>query len=186
MKKKLCALALCALVLCGCGVGPTSTSAPSSAPESAQEVPEAPPEPTALERARERLAALTVEEKVGQMFFARRPERGSAEDAAAWHLGGYVLFGRDYEDSEGNYLTQEAFLQNIQADQTAAKADTGIPLLIGSDEEGGTVTRASRNPNLSSRRPSSLPRPCWPRAARRPWRRTPPTSPRGCWSWAST
>ena len=133
MKKKLCALALCALVLCGCGVGPTSTSAPSSAPESAQEVPEAPPEPTALERARERLAALTVEEKVGQMFFARRPERGSAEDAAAWHLGGYVLFGRDYEDSEGNYLTREAFLQSIQADQTAAKADTGIPLLIGSD-----------------------------------------------------
>ena len=148
MKKKLCALALCALVLCGCGVGPTSTSAPSSAPESAQEVPEAPPEPTALERARERLAALTVEEKVGQMFFARRPERGSAEDAAAWHLGGYVLFGRDYEDSEGNYLTREAFLQSIQADQTAARADTGIPLLIGSDEEGGTVTRASRNPNL--------------------------------------
>ena len=148
MKKKLCALALCALVLCGCGTAPTSGSAPSSAPESAQEVPEAPPEPTALERARERLAALTVEEKVGQMFFARRPERGSAEDAAAWHLGGYVLFGRDYEDSEGNYLTQEAFLQNIQADQTAAKADTGIPLLMGSDEEGGTVTRASRNPNL--------------------------------------
>ena len=147
MKKKLCALALCALVLCGCASG-GAPSAPSSAPESAREVPEAPPEPTALERARERLAALTVEEKVGQMFFARRPERGSAEDAAAWHLGGYVLFGRDYEDSEGSWLTREAFLQSIQADQTAAAADTGIPLLIGSDEEGGTVTRASRNPNL--------------------------------------
>ena len=147
MKKKLCALALCALVLCGCASG-GAPSAPSSAPESAQEVPEAPPEPTALERARERLAALTVEEKVGQMFFARRPERSSAADAAAWHLGGYVLFGRDYEDSEGSWLTREAFLQSIQADQTAAAADTGIPLLIGSDEEGGTVTRASRNPNL--------------------------------------
>ena len=147
MKKKLCALALCALTLCGCASG-GAPSAPSSAPESAREVPEAPPEPTALDRARERLAALTVEEKVGQMFFARRPETGSAEDAAAWHLGGYVLFGRDYEDSEGSWLTREAFLQSIQADQTAAAADTGIPLLIGSDEEGGTVTRASRNPNL--------------------------------------
>ena len=147
MKKKLCALALCALVLCGCASG-GAPSAPSSAPESAQEVPEAPPEPTALERAQERLATLTVEEKVGQMFFARRPETGSAEDAAAWHLGGYVLFGRDYQDSEGDWLTREAFLQSIQADQSAAQADTGIPLLIGSDEEGGTVTRASRNPNL--------------------------------------
>lgn len=147
MKKKLCVLALCALVLCGCGAGPAATSAPSSAPESTQEV-QTPPEPTALDRAQERLATLTVEEKVGQMFFARRPERGSAEDAAAWHLGGYVLFGRDYQDSEGNWLTREAFLQSIQADQTAARADTGIPLLMGSDEEGGTVTRASRNPNL--------------------------------------
>lgn len=147
MKKKLCALVLCALTLCGCASG-GAPSAPSSAPESAREVPEAPPEPTALDRARERLAALTVEEKVGQMFFARRPETGSAADAAAWHLGGYVLFGRDYEDSEGSWLTREAFLQSIQADQTAAAADTGIPLLIGSDEEGGTVTRASRNPNL--------------------------------------
>lgn len=148
MKKKLCALALCALVLCGCGAGPTATSAPSSAPQSTQEPPASSAEPTALERAQERLATLTVEEKVGQMFFARRPETGSAEDAAAWHLGGYVLFGRDFQYSDGHWLSREDFLQNIQADQDAAKADTGIPLLIGSDEEGGTVTRASLNPNL--------------------------------------
>ena len=100
MKKKLCALALCALVLCGCGAGPTATSAPSSAPQSAQEPPASSAEPTALERAQERLATLTVEEKVGQMFFARRPETGSAEDAAAWHLGGTDM--EVYEIVAGN------------------------------------------------------------------------------------
>uniref|UniRef100_UPI003AB5A111 glycoside hydrolase family 3 N-terminal domain-containing protein n=1 Tax=Dysosmobacter sp. TaxID=2591382 RepID=UPI003AB5A111 len=62
--------------------------------------------------------------------------------------GGYVLFGRDFQDAAGAWLTREQFTAAVQSYQDAAAADTGIPLLIGSDEEGGTVTRASRNPNL--------------------------------------
>ena len=47
-------------------------------------------------------------------------------------------------------------MEKIDAYQAAALYDTGVPLFIGSDEEGGTVTRASRNPNLF---PAVLPSP---------------------------
>ena len=61
-----------------------------------------------------------------------------------YHLGGYLLFGRDFQDSAGEWLTAEAFTNTMAAYQAAAD----IPLLIGVDEEGGTVARATRNPNL--------------------------------------
>jgi len=91
---------------------------------------------------------MSLEEKVGQLFFVRCPEIGAAEDIAAYHLGGIILFSRDFKDAEGQPLSKDAFVATIQRYQYAAACDTAIPLFIGSDEEGGTVTRASRNPNL--------------------------------------
>ena len=127
-------------------------------PESAVEtvepepIPEPAPEPTPEELAAEEieaiLADMTVEEKVGQLFFVRCPAESAAEDVGTYHLGGYILFGRDFKDASDNWLTREQVVETIASYQTAALNDTGIPLLIGSDEEGGTVTRASRNPNL--------------------------------------
>ena len=88
---------------------------------------------------------MTLEEKVGQLFFVRCPTENAVEDISTYHLGGYLLFSRDFKDGD-NWLTKEQFLEKIQSYQDAAE----IPLFIGSDEEGGTVTRASRNPNLFS------------------------------------
>ena len=85
------------------------------------------------------LIKMTLEEKVGQLFFVRVPEANQVEDIATYHLGGYVLFGRDMENE-----TKESLTDKIKSYQDASK----IPLLIGSDEEGGTVTRVSQNPNL--------------------------------------
>ena len=140
--------ALTLLLLAGCG---GSKASPSEVPEQPSEEP-APPEPTAEELAAREietiLSSLTLEEKVGQLFFVRCPAEHAIEDIGTYHLGGYLLFGRDYQDAAGSWLTEEQFVQTITAYQDAALADTGIPLLIGSDEEGGTVTRASRNPNL--------------------------------------
>ena len=93
----------------------------------------------------ERLAAMSLREKVGQLFFVRCPETNAVEDISTYHLGGYLLFSRDFKDGD-NWLTKEQFLEKIQSYQDVAE----IPLFIGSDEEGGTVTRASRNPNLFS------------------------------------
>ena len=110
--------------------------------------PEPTPEELAAAEIEDLLSSLTLEEKVGQLFFVRCPADSAVEDVSTYHLGGYVLFGRDFQDASGAWLTREQFMVRIQAYQDAAAGDTGIPLLIGSDEEGGTVTRASRNPNL--------------------------------------
>jgi len=90
------------------------------------------------------LENMTLAEKVGQLFFVRCPTENAVEDVAAYHLGGYLLFARDFQDDSGNDLTREQFTSTIAAYQDAAS----IPLLIGTDEEGGTVARATRNPNL--------------------------------------
>ena len=96
----------------------------------------------------DKLASMTLAEKVGQLFFLRCPSSGAEAAVAQYHLGGILLFTQDYKDASGDWLTQDAFAEKLAALQSAAESDTGIPLLIGSDEEGGTVTRASRNPNL--------------------------------------
>ncbi len=86
-------------------------------------------------RAEEIVAGMTLEQKVGQLFLARCPTQNAAEDAAAYHLGGYILFARDFEGK-----TPDTALASIQSYQAAAE----IPLLIAVDEEGGTVNRVSR------------------------------------------
>ncbi len=82
----------------------------------------------------DKLAAMTLEEKVGQLFWARVPSDHQIEDLQSYHLSGYILFGRDFEGRTIDDM--KALTKDYQA---AAK----IPLLIGSDEEGGTVTRIS-------------------------------------------
>ena len=143
--------ALCMLLLAACGTqktdAPDTPDEPDApAVEPTPVTPEKTPEELAEERLNERIASMTLEEKVGQLFFVRCPETGTAEDVKSYHLGGLLLFSRDYKDANGNYLTKDAFTAAVQSYQDAAD----IPLLIGSDEEGGTVTRASRNGNLFS------------------------------------
>lgn len=87
----------------------------------------------------ELLSSMSVEEKVGQMFFVRCPDTVAAEAVSQYKLGGYILFGRDFKGK-----TAEQVRSDIESYQSAS----GVPLLIGTDEEGGTVVRASSNPNL--------------------------------------
>lgn len=167
MRKKWIALALTFLLLLAAGCGGTNDSSnttgqeqnetntvptPSQEPEEPPTQPEEPaepeePEPDPRQEAIDSLlSGMTLEEKVGQMFFVRCPDVQAAEKVSEYHLGGYLLFGRDFQTSTGDWLTAEAFTANVAAYQAAAE----IPLLIGVDEEGGTVARATRNPNLFS------------------------------------
>ena len=114
------------------------TPKPEPAPE-----PELKPDPKEL-AVDSLLTSMSLEEKVGQMFFVRCPEVRAEEKISAYHLGGYLLFTRDFKDTAGDWLTDTAFTDKI----TAYQAASSIPLFIGVDEEGGTVARASRNPNL--------------------------------------
>ena len=119
---------------------------PDAVPPPADPEP-VPQPPTLQELARERLSSMTLAEKVGQLFFARCPTENAAEDAAAYHLGGYILFGRDFKGRTANEI-----IRTVAAYQDAAAADSGIPLLIGVDEEGGTVVRVSSNQHLRAKR----------------------------------
>ncbi len=131
----------------------SSQDSSSGAPDASQDSEEPPsqPDPSVTSGSTENqdqiieelLSTMTVEEKVGQMFFVRCPDTGAVEAVSQYKLGGYILFGRDFKDK-----TAEQVRNDISSYQSAS----GVPLLIGTDEEGGTVVRASSNPNLFSHR----------------------------------
>ena len=85
--------------------------------------------------------SMTLEEKVGQLFYVRCPDSQQVKTVSKYHLGGYILFGKDFKDK-----SKKQIINNIKSYQKEAE----IPLLIGVDEEGGTVVRVSSNPNLRS------------------------------------
>ena len=80
------------------------------------------------------LESMTLEEKVAQMFIVRCPESNAVQVAQEYQVGGYILFARDF----GSY-SRDQVQSHIQNYQKAAK----IPMIIGVDEEGGTVNRVS-------------------------------------------
>lgn len=124
------------------------SSTPPDASQDSEDPPPADPtpQPSGLENEdqiiQELLSTMSVEEKVGQMFFVRCPDTGAAEAVSQYKLGGYILFGRDFKDKTA---------QQVRSDIESYQSASGVPLLIGTDEEGGTVVRASSNPNLFSR-----------------------------------
>lgn len=150
------AIILSMLLLAGCAAPiPSGSEAPSASnpPETAitttPAVPtETEPAPTeAPDPVRMLLNQMTLEERVGQLFFARCQPDTALADLQTYHLGGFVLFASDFENQ-----TPDSFREKIEGYQAAAS----IPLLLGVDEEGGTVTRISR---YSAFRPSPFPSP---------------------------
>lgn len=164
--KRVLPIVLClALLLSGCGLRlekvenvpreTTGSLQPEPLPQPAppprpEPQPEPVPEPTEEElrllRAQEILDAMTLEQKIGQLFFARCPgPNGGGEGLMAqYQLGGYLLFKGDFQDAVGNWLTAEQLTARLESYADAAV----IAPFFGVDEEGGTVTRASQNPNL--------------------------------------
>lgn len=132
-----------ALLCTACNFSNSSSSESYESTTSKQDTTAQPATISEEEKAENRieniLSKMTVEEKVGQMFFARYPDIDAAQQVSQYNLGGYILFGRDFDSK-----TREEITENINACQEIAK----IPLLIGVDEEGGTVVRVSDNKNL--------------------------------------
>ena len=110
--RRLLAAMLTLLVLfslAACGAPPTPEE---PVPPVQEELPAVEPPPPATEPeppadpVEELLTSMTLEEKVGQLFFVRCPAENAAEDVSAYHLGGYILFGRDTKDKTANELIQ--------------------------------------------------------------------------------
>lgn len=136
-----CLFLMATLILSGCaGAAPAAQTVPATTvppvPTEPETQPTEPPDPVA-----ELLDAMTVEEKVGQLFLVRCPGENALADIEAYHLGGFVLFGPDIDGR-----TPETLMQTLREYQNAAQ----IPLFIAVDEEGGTVCRVSANPAFRS------------------------------------
>lgn len=87
------------------------------------------------------MSGMTPEEKIGQMFLACCPSSKQISDIMQYRPGGYLLFSSDFADK-----TADEVRAAIQSYQDASV----IPMLIATDEEGGTVVRVSKNPALRS------------------------------------
>ena len=122
----LAAWMLIALSACsGTQDQPDSQPEPDVSEEPVQPDPPPPsPEELAAAQVEELLSSLTLEEQVGQLFFVRCPADQALEDITIYHLGGYVLFTRDYQDDSGAWLTKDQFVQTLSDYQSAALADT--------------------------------------------------------------
>lgn len=81
------------------------------------------------------ISNMTAEEKIAQMFLVRCPQTKAAAVADRYKFGGFVMFASNFENKTADDIKNE-----IDIIQAASK----IPMLIGVDEEGGTVTRISR------------------------------------------
>lgn len=146
MLKKLCLALVCLALAAGSAAWLLRDGTPQAAvqptePSAPVQPPAPPPDPQAAARqARDRavqaaLDRMTPSERVGQLIWARCPADGGPELVQQYAPAGFVLFGPDFKGRTADEV------RDTVADFQAASA---VPLLIGTDEEGGTVVRASR------------------------------------------
>ena len=86
----------------------------------------------------EKMKKMTMEERIGQMFFPRFNLKNSTDDIKNRKPGGFMLFANDFNFEEKyiqDYITK---IQNLSYESM------GLPLGLAVDEEGGTVNRVSK------------------------------------------
>ena len=88
---------------------------------------------------REKVSKMTLDEKIGQIFLVRYPEKKQVETLKEYNFGGYLLFEKDFKNKKEEEIKEE--INNLQK-------ESKVPLLIAVDEEGGKVVRVSSNKNL--------------------------------------
>ena len=133
---KRLSILLMLLFLTGCAASPIETSEPTL-PTPMTEAPQPDPTETTVpatttppDPIQELLDSMTIEERVGQLFLARCNAESALTDIQAYHLGGFVLFGEDFEGQ-----TPSSLRQTLSGYQAAAS----IPMLLAVDEEADAL-----------------------------------------------
>ena len=107
-------------------------------------------------RAREVLSSMTEDEKIWQLFYvtpelltgvetATRAGDSTRQALEAMPVGGIIYFAKNLED-------RAQTVELLQNTQSYSK----IPLFLGTDEEGGTVSRVGANPAMGGVKAPSL------------------------------
>lgn len=89
----------------------------------------------------EKISAMSLEEKVGQLFMPLSGGYSLPDWTQLYQPAGYVLFAYDFSGKSW---------EEVYGSIADCQAATKIPLLIAVDEEGGSVVRVSSNPALAS------------------------------------
>jgi beta-N-acetylhexosaminidase len=134
--KRIALMMILAFLLAGCGQAIQETPDQPQAVDPPTQVEE---QPAREEVLLETVGKMTLEEKIGQVLMAGFEGTEVTEREASliqdYHIGGFILFGRNITDEDGTKdLIQELKSLNLESP---------YPLLVGVDEEGGTVTRLS-------------------------------------------
>jgi beta-N-acetylhexosaminidase len=99
------------------------------------------------------VAAMPLEVKIGQMILAGMEDETVGEDSRHiiddLHIGNIILMGRNFD-------SPEQVLRLTQDLQDLAMGANGIPLLIGTDQEGGLVQRANYYAGFTPMPPAQL------------------------------
>ena len=95
--------------------------------------------PTEPDKTEVMLSNMTLEQKVAQMMMVSCHEGVNIDAASSYGVGGLCLYAHSFVDKNADEVKAMIDLyQNV----------TNIPLLVSTDEEGGTVVRVSSNPLL--------------------------------------
>ena len=73
-----------------------------------------PPSASVTQKAQEILNAMTLEEKVGQMFIARCPEINSVQKVKEYNLGGYILLAETFLEKQEMKLSRIFKVTKVQ------------------------------------------------------------------------
>ena len=135
----LALILLIVFTLTGCQTAAVPAPAPEAAPTAAVPSPESTPTPALTpvpepDPLAEQLAAMTVEEKVGQLLIGgfEGTEIGDQATRQEYQVGGLILYGRNIAGA-GQLVTLTNGLKALNGD--------GIPLFLSIDQEGGGVDR---------------------------------------------
>ena len=137
----LALILLIVFTLTGCQTAAVPTPAPEAAPTAAVPSPESTPTPALTpvpepDPLAEQLAAMTVEEKVGQLLIGGFEGTEIGDQATRlvqeYQVGGLILYGRNIAGA-GQLVTLTNGLKALNGD--------GIPLFLSIDQEGGGVDR---------------------------------------------
>ena len=141
IRNLLALILLIVFTLTGCQTAAVPAPAPEAAPTAAVPSPESTPTPALTpvpepDPLAEQLAAMTVEEKVGQLLIGGFEGTEIGDQATRlvqeYQVGGLILYGRNIAGA-GQLVTLTNGLKALNGD--------GIPLFLSIDQEGGGVDR---------------------------------------------
>jgi beta-N-acetylhexosaminidase len=99
------------------------------------------------------VASMPLEVKIGQLILAGVEDETVGDDSRHiiddLHIGNIILMGRNFD-------SPQQVLQLTQDLQQLAMSANGVPLLIGSDQEGGLVQRANYYAGFTPMPPAQL------------------------------